>query len=674
MVGVLLAIGISTSANGAELRVVDGLPSNVEEGAGTLQVRVGLFANESTDPEFGLDSCQIEGDLTGTGGDAGVNEDYVPGSFVLNFEGGTFVAGEQVAVASTTVAIQDDLAPEPDETAEVTPTVTNNTCTGELSNPVPGIPNSFTILDDDQAVDTAPPETPQSLSVNGLPGTTVESVFTVSDETAPLSIATNIGTVSPEVIDGTNGSVTFTFDVPAGAVPDQTFEGTITVSDGSGDGEPGNTTEIPVSVTASSAIDVEGLTPTQRAVADAVTDACDAIIALPPSERTDGNEDLLNTCGTIQSSSSAGPLLDELAHDELFTQGRLAESTARGQLSNVDQRVAKLRAGSPGVDLSGLNISIDGQAMPGQVLQAAAYEALGGGAGDQVGAGFSRWSVYANGNITRGERDRTRRESGYDADSWNITVGSDYRISDTFFVGGSVGYSRSDTDLRADSGGIDSEGISLSAYATLFEKRGYYLDAVVSYGFNSYDTSRELNVGGGSFTAEGDPDGEQYTVSLDAGYDINRGAWTIGLQGRLVYLEAEIDGYRESPSNPTVAGSGSLLEIDDQSTDSLTSELAAQVTYALSTSFGVVLPTARLGWEHQFADDSRGMAARFVNDPSSTTFRIRSDEPDRDYFNVGAGVSAQFARGRSAFVFIDWLAGHERESKYSVNAGLRMEF
>lgn len=670
----LFAFGLGTTAHAAELSISGGLPGTTDEAAGTLEATVQLVATEGTGPELGIAGCQIQGTLTRSGGDATENVDYVPGSFVLDFPGGTFEAGEQVAVAASTVTIQDDLVEESNETARITPTVTANDCTGDLADPIATVSSSFTIQDNDTTPDTESPETPQTLSVNGLPGTTVETTFTVSDETVPLDIATDIGTVSPAVINATSGTVTFTFEVPAGAAPGQTFEGIITVGDGSGDGEPGNATTFPVSVTATTAIDRAGLTPTQEAVADAITTACDAIIALPTAERTDGQADLLNTCGTVQSSSTPGSLLRGLAQDELFSQGRLAETTAQGQLSNVSQRVAKLRSGASGFDLSGLGITIDGEALSGRLLETAAFRALGGGAGDEIGTDFSRWSTYINGSIKRGERDRTSRESGYDADSWNITAGTDYRITDEFFVGGSLGYSRSDTDLDADSGGVDSDGVTLSAYATLFDEQGYYVDAVVSYGFNSYDTSRELNAGGGSFRAEGDPDGEQYTVSLDGGYDISRGAWTIGLQGRFVYLETDIDAYQETPSSPGIAGAGSLLAIEDQSTDSLTSELAAQVSYAVSTSFGVLQPTARLGWEHEFANDSRGMAARFINDPSNTIFRIRSDRPDRNFFNAGTGFSAQFARGRSAFLFVDWIMGHERVTQYTVNAGLRLEF
>ncbi|UEX76676.1 autotransporter outer membrane beta-barrel domain-containing protein [Spiribacter halobius] len=415
-------------------------------------------------------------------------------------------------------------------------------------------------------------------------------------------------------------------------------------------------------------------------MAEALNATCPALEERQQQEViTSGEEDLLATCSTVEGAETpaeTGALLSQLAEEEVFAQGRLGTTTTREQLANVDERLTQLRGGSSGIDLTGLNVAVDGERVPPLMLASAAEGVLGVNADgeEEIGADFARWGLYLNGNITRSERDRTTRESGFDADAWGITGGADYRLTDQVVLGGSLGYSRTDTSLSSDSGGIDTEGYTASLYGTWYQAQGLYFDAIVSYGVNEYDTKRRVDTSGGPISAEGEPDGDQVAVSLDGGYDLARGPWTFGFQARAVYLEADVDGYRETPSAPGATGSGSLLEIDDQRIESFITELAVQATYAISTRVGVILPTARLGWEHQFADDERDLAARFVNDPTSTTFRIRSDSPDRDYINAGAGLSAQFAQGRSAFIFAESVLGREDVTEYSVSAGVRLEF
>jgi hypothetical protein len=53
---------------------------------------------------------------------------------------------------------------------------------------------------------------------------------------------------------------------------------------------------------------------------------------------------------------------------------------------------------------------------------------------------------------------------------------------------------------------------------------------------------------------------------------------------------------------------------------------------------------------------------------------VGTDDPDTDYFNLGAGVSAVFAAGRSAFIYYETSAGRDDITEHSIAGGLRFEF
>ena len=74
----------------------------------------------------------------------------------------------------------------------------------------------------------------------------------------------------------------------------------------------------------------------------------------------------------------------------------------------------------------------------------------------------------------------------------------------------------------------------------------------------------------------------------------------------------------------------------------LTTVLGGRASYAISTGLGVLLPQVRIEWEHEFKNDSRLLTARFVNDPLLQPIPFTTDNPDRNYANLGVSLSATF--------------------------------
>jgi outer membrane autotransporter protein len=87
----------------------------------------------------------------------------------------------------------------------------------------------------------------------------------------------------------------------------------------------------------------------------------------------------------------------------------------------------------------------------------------------------------------------------------------------------------------------------------------------------------------------------------------------------------------------------------------------------------VLVPQFNLSWEHEFDDGAHQIKGSFVADRFQTRFAFDTDEPDRDYFGLGLGVSAIWPGGSTAFAQYQSTLGRDNFSDYNVALGLRVE-
>jgi outer membrane autotransporter protein len=439
---------------------------------------------------------------------------------------------------------------------------------------------------------------------------------------------------------------------------------------------PGGTGSVDFVV--NSLADTPGLPPNEKEVAGALDSACPALAE--KAELTAPEQDLLNTCNSLVTGDpgTVGTALRVLAPEEVTAQGTASVEAAEIQVMNVNTRLNALRAGGSGADLSGLTLNYDGLTLPASVFQELFFGyASGVAAGDEDGdASFAgKWGVFVNGAIDFGDKDSTSQETGFEFDTEGITIGVDYRFTDRFIAGGALGYSGHESDFDSSSGDLDMDTWSMSAYATYYQSNQVYVDGLIQVGTNDYDTRRRINASGSPDQfGVGDTDGEAVSISIGSGYEYSRGAFTFGPYGRLSYTRAEVDSYTEKASDPAAPGSGSVLSIGGQSIRSLATVFGGHFSYAISTSRGVFMPQLRFEWEHEFEDDSRSIDSHFVHDPTNTSFKIGTDDPDRDFFNLGLGLSATFAKRKSGFLFYETKLGHDDLKHDSLTAGFRFEF
>ncbi|WP_290650402.1 autotransporter outer membrane beta-barrel domain-containing protein [Aquisalimonas sp.] len=355
------------------------------------------------------------------------------------------------------------------------------------------------------------------------------------------------------------------------------------------------------------------------------------------------------------------------APEVIAAQGRASVMGMRQQLSNLSQRMQRLRDGASGLDVSGLTLGASGQSLSAGSL----FDDRRGGTGEM--REFSPYSefglgAFINGSAAFGNRDSTDSRPGFSSRALTLTGGADYRFTPHFVGGAALGVTQTTTNVRNGGGGVELEGFSAAVFGSQLFPGEFYLDGIAILGRNRLETERPVL---GAQVAQARPAGTEYALGLRGGRDFIEGPWTFSLQSGIDYVRVTIESYDESPSDPDGPGRGSLLSIDRQAVESLTLEGAIQASYAYPFDQGILLPTARLGLERELSGDSRSIGARFQD---QDRFTLRAEGPDRTRVNVALGVSGYFTEGRSASLFLESVEGLGDERLYRIDAGVRMEF
>jgi outer membrane autotransporter protein len=453
-----------------------------------------------------------------------------------------------------------------------------------------------------------------------------------------------------------------------------------------------------------------GQNQAQRDMALSIERMCPNLLAVTnPSGETDG---LLEICGNLVGNNGElggrfnGYMLPEAELNDVMqalsgeeyqaTQQRIGQVND-STVGDLAARLSAVRAGTAGpLSISGLTIDTGDRVLALEDL--ADLTILP--AQFEDGGFLSKLGLFVTGSTTFGDKEPTGEITGFDFDTYGITVGADYRISDQLAAGLAVGYSRFDADF--DTAGVrdtaspsgqelESDGVQLAAFGSFFPTDQLFVDAIASVGWQFYDSTRRIVIDSRnpaeddvSATATGDFDAVHFGVATNIGYSTQVAGANLTPLVRLEYLHAEIDGFTESSDSPLE------LEFDDSDADSLTINLGVEADYPISTPFGIISPNVRAEYVHEFIDEDDGGTLAYANDTTDTlddpqvnafcdrrpcsAFSVSREERDQDYGIIGAGVVATLPLGFAAFVDWSTFIGLSNFDVHTVNVGLRKEF
>ena len=437
-----------------------------------------------------------------------------------------------------------------------------------------------------------------------------------------------------------------------------------------------------------------GQSQLQQDTGDAVQTTCAGFLAAGTPLGTvplfDTCRAMVHTANDLSGSGASGDSLglteDELAAslqqiatEEFAATESIATEINVNQAGNVITRLVEVRRNVRGFSLAGLDYPGRTQTLATDTLDLYPGSSQRGGAAGADDAG-GKLGAFINGSYSTGDRDETVWTNKFDFDTYGLTGGVDYRFTDNLVLGAALAYHDVDADFdnkpTVSGGSVDADGWGGFLYGTWYSDR-FYIDGLAGYAKSDYDTKRRIFIPDNNDPtqnineiAKGSPDSDDYTLGAGAGYSLGKGPLSYGPYGRVTYYKVDIDDYREHGAE----ASGLNLAVDGQDWKSLTSVLGAQLSYAFSQSFGVLVPQGQVGWVHEFENDSQRFSAVYVDDPNQNQLLAETNDPDRDYFELGLGVSAVFKRGTQAFFYYDTVLGFDDVTDHIFTVGGRMEF
>lgn len=449
----------------------------------------------------------------------------------------------------------------------------------------------------------------------------------------------------------------------------------------------GNTASDTVLITVNAVIitdlgDLPGLTPNQKQVGDALDRICADLrnrVGGEGSQLSADQQDLLARCDGLQMNNTTAnqiDALDELVADDFSVARTQTLLFANTQYAGVMDRLMALRGGAKGLSLAGLNIIVDGKPVPLAQLQDMAKDLLGGGASADEPGGLldDKWGLWARGNYSTGEKDRSSKSPGFDADQWSMVAGVDYRYSDKLVGGVALAHGQSSIDIDGGEGGLDTDSWAASLYGSAYVSKQFYLDAIVNVANADYGADRNIVYVDGAglvdVDAQGETTGMTYSAGISGGRDFLYKGFTLAPTVGFFYIDATIDSFTER-------GAGGLnLIYDEQSFQSFTGNFGVRATYAYNVAWGVLLPHLRVDYVREFKNDVDVFGVRFAADPnamSAPPILVETDNPDESYWRVATGLSAQFVHGISGYVEYQRLVSFEFISFQDVSMGLRFQ-
>jgi outer membrane autotransporter protein len=272
----------------------------------------------------------------------------------------------------------------------------------------------------------------------------------------------------------------------------------------------------------------------------------------------------------------------------------------------------------------------------------------------------NRWGVWVNGWGDWVNVNDDNGAKGYDFTTGGVSVGVDYRITDNLAVGIFGTYAHTWTDFRPGDGDVNTGRGGL--YATYWDPQGWWVNAGIWGGYNSYSTSRQALLG----QANGSTSGYEFSTFGDAGYDFHCGDLTFGPIVSMQYTDVHVNGFSEN-------GSLVPLAIHGDSEDSLRTDVGGRAYYNWHLGKMLIIPSLTIAWEHEYLYSNLPITASAPELGGATaTFNGPNEGHDSLLINAGAGV--QWTPRISTYIGYQGQLGRDNYNANGVTGTISFSF
>ena len=375
----------------------------------------------------------------------------------------------------------------------------------------------------------------------------------------------------------------------------------------------------------------------------------DDIACTPGSnpERPNGGQESI-VCGPTDSGYLSPPRTDEtyLFADDFHPSGAAHATVANMVISTITAPVQVSLGGEGAVEVA-------------RVHRDAVFTERMLDLGSNRSAG--KWHSYARGHLGKYELESLSHLGETQAETRVLTLGTDYRIGDEFYLGAALSLGNHDYDVSG--AGINSIVVTGSLHGTLIYDV-FYLSGAFNAGGASIDIDRSIRLGSALRTEHGSTSSYQFGTDVEGGWILGASeSYRHNLFLGLGWLNQKIDGYSENGSTST------SMNFSDFERNSL----VARAGYQFKGSLGLserLLPYVRFSYERELNDDPVSVTAG--SNTMSGRFTLSGFEPPSQWVNAGGGLTADIGSRTKIFVGYSGRFGNNPKLNHEFSFGARL--
>jgi outer membrane autotransporter protein len=197
----------------------------------------------------------------------------------------------------------------------------------------------------------------------------------------------------------------------------------------------------------------------------------------------------------------------------------------------------------------------------------------------------------------------------------------------------------------------------------MYDADPWYAGSIITYGYNRFDTSRDISFGGITRTANAVYAGHTLGGHVEGGVKLRSCCLDVIPVASLTGIRFTRDGFRERDA-------GSLsLDADSSTASSLVGSLGLKLRKEYKMASGMMVPEVKAAWLHEFVSDDYLLSAAFAGYPAST-FTVRGDRPLRDSINTGLLLTWEIPKHMSLYLSYDAVLSGDQSGQLG-SVGIR---
>lgn len=251
------------------------------------------------------------------------------------------------------------------------------------------------------------------------------------------------------------------------------------------------------------------------------------------------------------------------------------------------------------------------------------------------------------------------------SDNFNVTLGSDARVSDNLSAGIALGIGQHNANF-AGGGGYKLQDISGLGYLT-YHNGGGYVGTYVNLGQSNFsDIERRITLGAMQRTESGKADGSHLGGGLTGGWWFEFGSLRTGPFATAEWQSIKVNGYSENGNDSTAMWFGR------QQRDALIGSLGWRLQGHWQAGNMVMSPYLELAWNHDSKADPREVLAG--SNSMNGTFALTGYVPDKTWGTASIGVAAQLTPTVSSWFGYNGRFSDNSQKYNSLNMGVKIKF